>query len=227
MTLSNSRYTCDLCRNKPCRTGEREAFPSNCPGRDLDEGHIIALYSKGTLENMRAAARVEAAGYGKWSRIEEIMAFCHECHYSNIGIAFCAGLSEEARIAAKILRSNGFTVNSVCCKNCSILKVKAGIPPDSTVSGGKEYEAMCNPVGQALFLERAGCQLAVILGLCVGHDSTFIHRFPGPITILSAKDRTTGNNPLASVYTADSYYKRQYSFLKENEDLLSQDKLHT
>lgn len=224
MALSNSRYTCDLCRNKPCRKGDRGSFPPNCPGRDLGEEQALALYPEDALKMMRAAAFVEAAGYGKWSRTEEIMAFCRQCNYSNIGIAFCAGLSEEAAIAAKILRSNGFTVNSVCCKNCSVPKERAGIPPEDTVSRGKEYEAMCNPIGQAVFLERAGCQLALILGLCVGHDSAFIRRFPGPVTVLSAKDRATGNNPLASIYTADSYYKRQYFFLKENEKLLRQNK---
>ena len=215
MIMASKVYLCDMCQSKPCRRGERDDFPPYCPGRQLSKEEALGLYDQQDLDSLREAAWVEANGYCHWTRCEEIMAYAVRCGYNHLGLAFCAGLSKEAAAYAGILRVNGFLVSPLCCKNCSVPKQEAGIPPSSMVKGGAEYEASCNPVGQAHFLMEAGCQLAIILGLCVGHDSLFIKHFDGPVTVLSAKDRVTGNAPLAPLYTADSYYKRLRSFVKE------------
>jgi hypothetical protein len=47
--------------------------------------------------------------------------------------------------------------------------------------------------------------------LCVGHDSLVFKYSEAPCTVLAAKDRVFGHNPLAAVYTLDSYYR----YLKE------------
>ena len=47
------------------------------------------------------------------------------------------------------------------------------------------------------------------MGLCVGHDSLFYKYAEGLNTTLVAKDRFLGNNPAASLYTADSYYNNK------------------
>ena len=54
---------------------------------------------------------------------------------------------------------------------------------------------MCNPIGQAVFLNKAGTQLNVILGLCVGHDSLFIKHAEAPVTVFAVKDRVLAHNP--------------------------------
>lgn len=205
---------CDLCEAKPCRNGDRESFPPYCPGRQLGREEAIGLYDGQDRDALRTAAGVEAGGYCRWTRCEEIMAYATGCGYGRLGLAFCAGLSYEAAVFAGILRENGFLVSSVCCKNCSVPKQELGIPPASMVRGGAEYEASCNPIGQARLLMESGCQLGIILGLCVGHDSLFIKHFDGPVTVLAVKDRVTGNAPLAPIYTATSYYKRLSSFVK-------------
>jgi len=48
----------------------------------------------------------------------------------------------------------------------------------------------------------------VLLGLCVGHDSLFIRQATAPVTVLAVKDRVTGHNPLAALYTSETYYQR-------------------
>jgi uncharacterized metal-binding protein len=51
-----------------------------------------------------------------------------------------------------------------------------------------------------------------VVGLCVGHDSLFFRHSVAPVTVLVAKDRVTGHNPVAALYTSHSYYRR----LREN-----------
>ena len=41
----------------------------------------------------------------------------------------------------------------------------------------------------------------------MGHDSLFYRYSQAPVTTLVAKDRATGNNPVAAIYCADSYFK--------------------
>jgi uncharacterized metal-binding protein len=67
---------------------------------------------------------------------------------------------------------------------------------------------MCNPVLQALVLNEAETDFNILLGLCVGHDSLFFKHAEAPVTVLAVKDRLTGHNPLAAVYTSNSYYSR-------------------
>jgi len=43
----------------------------------------------------------------------------------------------------------------------------------------------------------------IVMGLCVGHDSLFLKYSNAPCTVLAAKDRLLGHNPLAAIYTVD------------------------
>ena len=86
-------------------------------------------------------------------------------------------------------------------------KEELGIDDSEKVRPG-EYETACNPIGQAKILDKAGCQLNVVIGLCVGHDSLFFMHSKAPATVLIAKDRVLGHNPAAALYTSHSYYKR-------------------
>ena len=48
----------------------------------------------------------------------------------------------------------------------------------------------------------------MLVGLCVGHDSLFIRHSKALVTVLIAKDRVTGHNPAAVLYTSHSSYRR-------------------
>ena len=61
---------------------------------------------------------------------------------------------------------------------------------------------------QAELLNEHGCELNVVLGLCIGHDSLFFRHAKGLTTVLVAKDRVLGHNPVAALQLADTYYSR-------------------
>ena len=71
------------------------------------------------------------------------------------------------------------------------------------------FEAMCNPVAQAMLLDSAGSQFNIVFGLCVGHDSLFYKASKAPVTTLVAKDRVLAHNPITAIYTHQSYYHRK------------------
>ena len=65
---------------------------------------------------------------------------------------------------------------------------------------------MCNPVMQAKILNKEKTDMNIIMGLCVGHDSLFYKYSEALVTTLVAKDRVMGHNPVAALYTSESYY---------------------
>jgi uncharacterized metal-binding protein len=150
----------------------------------------------------RAATSIEGRHYGEKTRLGEIILFARELGCRKVGLVFCVGLSEEARIVDEIL-SRHFEVLSVCCKACGIDKADLGleqIDPD-------RRESICNSAGQAELLDREGSELNILLGLCVGHDSIFQMTTKTPSTTLVAKDRVLAHNPVGAIYC--QYVRRQ------------------
>jgi len=203
-------YTCSMCKKHYCKTGELEKLPLNCPSRESEEQQKIkALYAKD--ENHKLAynsALVEAEGYCKKTRLEEIISFARKCNFKKLGVAFCVGLKTEAKTLYSILEHNGFEVDSVVCKNGSIPKEFLKIKENQKVRPNT-YEAMCNPIGQATFLNNAKTELNIILGLCVGHDSLFIKYSDSPVTVFAVKDRVLAHNPLGALYLSEGYYRNK------------------
>ena len=207
-------YTCADCAGKPCRNHELEQLPGNCPTAGRTEEENLALYSDEEKKMAYLSARVEGDLYCQVTRVEEIMEYALRMGYTHLGVAFCVGLSEEARTFVRILRANHFTVDSVCCKNGSVPKSLLGITREQQAYPERETEPMCNPAVQAELLVKAGCQLAVILGLCVGHDTLFIRHCSIPCTVLAVKDRVLAHNPIGALYMSESYMKnRLYSYV--------------
>jgi len=154
-----------------------------------------------------AAARTEADRYPLEPRVEEVMSFARRIGATKLGIASCVGLIREARLLQEIFEANGFEVASVCCKVGSIPKEAIGLTEEEKIHPG-QFEALCSPIGQAKLLNAAGTGLNVLVGLCVGHDSLFFRHSDALVTVLVAKDRVTGHNPAAVLYTSHSYYSR-------------------
>jgi uncharacterized metal-binding protein len=200
-------YRCAQCGKLACDTGEVERYPDDCPSRDdLRDEHLQPYLEGEDALLAHNAALVESYGYGKQTRVEEIMAFARRCGYERLGIAFCIGLRREAAVLARVLSANGFQVESVVCKNGAYPKEAIGVADGEKVTPGS-FEPMCNPIGQARCLAEAGTQFNIVLGLCVGHDSLFFKHSQAPVTVLAAKDRVLGHNPLAAIYLADGYYR--------------------
>lgn len=201
---------CALCGVQACLT-ETKTLPAFCPAPN--EPELLAEAERAYVEDpvlqkmAIESARTEAAGYCKATRIEEIMDFARRMGWTRLGIAHCIGLMREARIAREIMVANGFEVFTACCKVGSIDKERVGVRDEDKVQPG-QFETMCSPVGQAALLAKAGTQFNVVIGLCVGHDSLFFMRTQAPATVLVAKDRVLGHNPVAALYTRHSYYQR-------------------
>ena len=201
-------FTCASCTIEACRSGQLDKMPKNCPMRDraFFDSILEEYFKPENHDFFIASAATEAIGYCRWPRLREVVEFSKRMGYTRLGLAFCAGLHREAEVVDRVLRQNGFQVASVICKTGSIPKDRAGVPPEYRVRPGT-YEVMCNPIAQAELLNRVETQFNICLGLCVGHDSLFYRYSQAPVTTLVAKDRATGNNPVAAIYCADSYFK--------------------
>jgi uncharacterized metal-binding protein len=202
---------CAVCRVQACSAEPgSKPIPVFCPMSEdvpaLSEAR--ATYADPEMRALaQESARTEAAGYCKQPRVEEVMNFARRLGVERLGIASCVGLLREARLLQEILEANRFEVLSVCCKVGSIPKEEIGLTDAEKVRPGG-FEALCNPIGQAKLLNAAGTGLNVVVGLCVGHDSLFFRHSEAPVTVLVAKDRVTGHNPAAALYTSHSYYRR-------------------
>jgi uncharacterized metal-binding protein len=209
---------CAICRVQACREepGTKPLpvfYPTKDESNTLAEVRQVYRSDTETQRLSRSAAQVEAAGYCQWPRVQEVMEFAWRIGVPHLGIATCPGLIREAGLLQEILENNGFQVSSVCCKVGSIPKEEIGLKDAEKIHPG-QYEALCNPIGQASLLNEAGTGLNIVVGLCVGHDSLFFRHSEAPVTVLVAKDRVTGHNPAAALYTSHSYYRR----LSTNKD---------
>jgi len=139
-------------------------------------------------------------------RVEEIIGFARKMEYRKLGIAMCLGLQSEARIMSSILEIKGFEVVSVGCKLGAVPKERIGLKPEEKIMPAEMYEPMCNPITQAEVLNAEEVDFVILMGMCVGHDTLFIKYCRAPMTVLSTKDRVTGHNPLAALYTSNTYY---------------------
>ncbi|HPC27753.1 MAG TPA: DUF1847 domain-containing protein [Candidatus Methanomethylicus sp.] len=192
-----------------CFSGKTEDRPNDCPSASASAEDVMKEYEGDCLRMAQVAAEVEAEGYMRWTRLEELMEFSRRMGFKRLGIASCIGLKKESISLARILESRGFEVEGVFCKVGGVHKERIGLSRDKMLR--KEgFEAMCNPVAQARLLNAAGTDLNVIMGLCVGHDIIFSQRSRAPVTTLVVKDRVLGHNPVAAIYGAEGFYRRVY-----------------
>jgi uncharacterized metal-binding protein len=215
---------CANCRidkkEKICLTEEGRG-PKFCPTLNREDAVLEAMaeYEKtevreftrqASIQEGECYARRDVKPYVKFPvkpRVQEICEFAHKMGFKKLGIAFCVGMTSEAAILNKILVNQGFEVVSVMCKVGRVPKEKVGIKDEEKICIG-EFEPMCNSIAQAKVLNREKTELNILLGLCVGHDSLFFKYSYAYTTVLVAKDRVLGHNPIAALYTSGSYYSR-------------------
>jgi len=191
---------CAPCTEKKCTrgkdcTGLKEELKSRYAGADLK----ILMTADSLAENF----------YMQKTRLEEIQYFAAEMGYKKLGLAFCSGLGEEARIIDRIL-SKEFKVFSVICKVCGISKAEFR---SSQKKKDSKMKISCNPIGQADILNRKHTELNIIVGLCLGHDILFTKYSNAPVTTLVVKDRVLAHNPLGAIYSG-FYRKKRFNLEK-------------
>lgn len=204
-------FSCANCGTLNCRTLDKE-FPESCltTNSPAEVGEAIELYQKEGLVSAvaKASAQVEGLFYKQMTRVEETMEFARRIGAKKIGIATCVGLANEARTFKRILDAKGFEGFMVVCKIGGKDKSTIGIKDEEKINKGKVHESLCNPVAQAMVLNKEKTDLNVLIGLCVGHDSLFCKYSEALCTTLVAKDRVLGHNPVAAIYTSHSYNKQ-------------------
>lgn len=130
------------------------------------------------------------------NRIEEIKNFAQEINFSRIGIAHCITFSREAQLLNEYL-SPYFEVYIVDCKHGRLSK--------KDLLGGTSQRILCNPAGQAEFLNSKNTELNISVGLCVGHDMIFSKKSNAYVTNLFDKDFTNNNNPAQALADIQRY----------------------
>jgi uncharacterized metal-binding protein len=219
---SETMVNCAECTAVVCRSGRTDKAPANCPTTlkpDVVTKATETCLGSDVVDFAREASRQEAVGYARLahapgapsavkSRLEETMEFAERMRFRRLGVAFCVGVKDEAETLVSILKNRGFEVVSVCCKCGMVSKEELGLERQDQISPESAFEPMCHPIAQAQILNDSGTDFNVLLCLCVGHDSLFLKHSDAMCTVLAAKDRLLGHNPLAALYLSKSYYRR-------------------
>ena len=193
---------CAFCSHNKCYTSGQ-----NCTKMTHEE--VCESYSEEEKQMMKASSATESRNYMQMTRLEESVYFAKEMGVKKVGIAFCIGLRNEARFVAQYFKNQGFAVESVCCKVCSVDKDLLEL---EKIKKGS-IEAMCNPKTQAKILNEAKTELNFIVGLCVGHDMIFTKACEAPVSSIITKDRVLAHNSAGVVYSR--YWRRKLGILEE------------
>jgi uncharacterized metal-binding protein len=213
---------CAKCqiKEKACITKEGRG-PENCPTINLGEliQNTLKEYERPDIYEFAKMASIQEAEcyinrhihpyilHPVKPRVQEVCEFALKMGYKKLGIAFCAGLFNEALSLQRILEAQGFEVVSVVCKVGATPKETIGIKDEEKVRIGR-FESMCSPIVQAAILNEEKTDFNILVGLCVGHDSLFFRYSNAMTTVLVTKDRVLAHNPAAALYTTGTYYAR-------------------
>ena len=163
------------------------------------------LLVNSTITEQRAYMNIRGRVIAVRPRLLEIIKLSAMMGWRKLGVAFCVGVGNEARRVVEILENAGLMVYSVCCKCGSVDKTEWGIKGDDKIMAlrGKPeaFEAGCNPIVQAEILNSENTDLNIIVGLCIGHDIQFNNFSKAPVTTFLVKDRVTGHNPFATLFS--------------------------
>lgn len=214
--MSNVNPQCVKCPVHRCKTrDERVKVPKFCPTENFPELIEESIERMELPENMiinRAWQQmvdklyVNALGRDRWSwtRVDEIMEYARIRGMKKLGIATCYGLIFESKLLSNILEQYGFEVCSVVCL-CG--EVDAG-------DIGLEGPIFCNPIMQALVLNKENTELNIMMGLCLGHDMLFLRHCNAESTTLVVKDQALGHHPITALYLSQTNYRRRFPELK-------------
>ena len=179
---------CLACKAKSCRGN------SSCGAEKFDlDTNMDAYHEENSQQIVQAAAvLVDGGRAGTLSRVEELVEFAHLMKYQRIGLAYCYGMESTASEVRDIFTANGLKTVGISCTVGGFSQKE--INENSSLPG-----VSCNPLNQAAQLNQENVDLAVVIGLCLGHDILFNREFKGDVTTLIVKDRPNGHAPMAGI----------------------------
>ncbi|MFW5851638.1 MAG: DUF1847 domain-containing protein [Bacteroidota bacterium] len=175
---------CTRCTTKQCQN------LTECTSLKVDAVGIASEYlSDDNQKIVQSAAKLVDNGRGgTLGRIEELAEFCTHMNFKKVGIAYCWGLENLATQLATYLREQGLRAIPVRCTT-------GGISQAETNSTSTIKSVSCNPLTQAEQLNTEHVDIAVTLGLCMGHDILFQQQCKAPVTNILVKDRVYNHAP--------------------------------
>ena len=200
------------CRSTPLEEVNKEMLPEFCPMKTSGEviesvvekyglDEVRKIYVPATITEKEAYEMIRGVRMAVRPRIKELIEFSKLIHAQKIGVAFCAGMRDEAARITDVLEKSGFAVASVLCKCGGTDKTKLNVAKEYKINDPLKFEAGCNPVLQAQLLNNVETDINVIVGLCLGHDMLFTMNSKAPVTTLIVKDRLLGHNPVIALYS--------------------------
>ena len=174
---------CLHCSKKSCKSEAKD-----CDG--THDGSLDRYREPANQALYRNADALVAGGRaGTLSRFEEIVQFAKAQGYDEIALAYCFSMEPTAQRVEALLKEAGFRVSSVRCSTGGVRENEVAPELGTAVN--------CNPIGQALSVNRSRADFVIEMGLCLGHDVLFHQHLKKPFTVLIVKDRKLGNNPAA------------------------------
>lgn len=124
------------------------------------------------------------------SRLQELIDFAKISGFKKLGIANCKGVQEYADKLREILKSEGFDVFAVNCK-------------ESGLNACEIYEDMsgpcCDPISQANYLNERKTDFNINVGLCLGHGLLFQKYSDAEVTTFLVKDFATNHRTIENL----------------------------
>ncbi len=178
--------TCTSCDDKVCRKQQ-----NSCTLESFNKSELIEQYrNSSNSEIVKAAAElVDSGRAGTLSRIEEIVEFAKLMNYQKLGIAYCYGMEQEAKVIEKLMADEWFDVAAI---SCSV----GGLKQSEVNSASCIHKVSCNPLGQAQQLNAEEVDLTLVVGICMGHDIILNRNLKMDFTTLVVKDRKHNHAPL-------------------------------
>jgi uncharacterized metal-binding protein len=209
---------CVKCIDRKCSSKDWDIkqLPEFCPMKykediirsamqNYEKPEEKRLLVNSTLTEQKAYQLIRGRVIAVRPRILELIKLTKMMNWGKMGVAFCTGLRNEASRIVEILEDADLTVYSVCCKCGGFDKTTWGIRGEDKIialEGNPDaFEAGCNPIVQAEVFNSEKTDLNIIVGLCIGHDIQFANYSKAPVTTIIVKDRVTGHNPFASLYS--------------------------
>ncbi len=179
---------CLLCPGKSCQT------TVSCGAEKFSAEVVLDKYRQ---EDEAAIVRgasslVDDGRAGKLSRIQEVIEFAEGQGYKKVGLAYCYGMETEAKLIRDQFLKRNIPCVGISCTTGGLSQNE--VNSQSTLTG-----VSCNPISQAQQMMKDKVDLAVAIGLCLGHDILFQKEFKGDQTTLVVKDRVYNHSPLLGV----------------------------
>jgi uncharacterized metal-binding protein len=179
---------CISCRAKSCRKNV------SCGIESFDPEQTLSAYHRDDHQQVvqKSAQLVDGGRAGTLSRIEELIEFSKSMGYKRVGLAYCYGMEELAFQVRDLFGKAGVPTIGISCTVGAFSQRE--VNQQSDLPG-----VSCNPINQAAQMNAEGVDLAVVIGLCLGHDILFQKHVDADVTTLIVKDRVYNHNPLAGI----------------------------